>query len=324
MRLRNVLPAIAVAVVAAVVALAVLQDRGDVEAEEDALRIGVGDDQETLLLGHVLAELLGADGWSAEIVTFGRAADTRRAVEFREIDLMPTYTGAIWLDEFGWADPPGDPATSYERVREADARRGLVWLPPTGANATFAFVVAGPPATTAVHETLTDLVVAVNTDPDAMLCVDPDFAERPDGFAELARLYSVHDDVLANQLLAAPPEEAVVGVTRGGCVAGLTTATDGHAWVAGLRPLSDPQRTFPAFIVAAVVPESVLAEHEGIEAALAPFGEVLTTERLAAWNGRLALGEPVDEIAADAAATLRDAHAALLEEEAAEEEDGEG
>lgn len=323
MPLRSLIPAVAVAVVAAVVAVAVMQDRGDVEAEEEPLRIGVANDQESLLLGHVLAELLAAGGWSAEVVQFGQAADVRRAIEFREIDLMPAYTGAVWLDEFGWADPEGDPATSYERVREADARRGLVWLPPTGANATFAFVVAGPPATTAVHQTLTDLVVAVNTDPDAMLCVDPDFAERPDGFAELARLYSVHDEVLANQLLAAPPEEAVVGVTRGGCVAGLTTATDGHAWIAGMRVLSDPQRTFPAFIVAAVVPESVLAEQEGLEAALAPFGEVLTTERLAAWNGRRVLGEPAEEIAVDAAATLIDAHAALLEEEA-EEEDGEG
>jgi osmoprotectant transport system substrate-binding protein len=319
-RARTLIPVVAVVLVAVGVVVALLADRGGVEAEEEPVRIGVANDQETLLLGHVLRELLAAEEVAAEVVSFGHASDARRAVEFREVDLVPTYTGAVWLDEFGWADPSGDPSTSYERVRSEDARRGLVWLPPTEANATFTFVVAGPPAETAGFDSLTDLVVAVNTDPEAMLCVDPDYAERPDGFAELARLYSIHEEVLANQLLAAPPEEAVIGVTRGGCIAGMTTTTDGRAWVAGLRTLSDPQRTFPAFVVAAVAAEAALAEQEGLEEALAPFGPALTTQPRAAGNRRLVLGEPVAEVAADAAATLVEAHAALLEEEAEEDE----
>jgi osmoprotectant transport system substrate-binding protein len=157
-------------------------------------------------------------------------------------------------------------------------------------------------------DSLVDLAVAANADPEVVLCVDPDFAERPDGLGEVARIYGVSDEVLANQVLAVPPAEAVVGVTRGGCTAGLTTATDGQAWLAGLYALNDPQRTFPAFVVAPVVSREAIEAYPDLPVALEPFGADLTTDRLAAWNGRVAAGEGVEVVGRDAAGGLVDLH----------------
>jgi osmoprotectant transport system substrate-binding protein len=278
-------------------------DVGDEIPEQNPLRIGVGADAESELLGQVLAELLVRADLPAEVVTFGHARDVRRAILLDEIDMMPSYTGAVWLDVLAWTDPVSDPALSYERVRSMDAERGLVWLPPTGANATFAFVVSAESEQMAEVETLEDLAF-VNTDPDALLCVDPDFAERPDGLGEFARVLSISDEVVLNQVVALEPRETVAAVAGGDCVAGLTTTTDGEAWAAGLRPLVDPgQRVFPAFVVGAVVAESTLEEHPEIELALAPFTFV-TTELLAEWNGRRVEGEPVEDVVDRAAATL--------------------
>lgn len=309
------MPVRASIVIAVVIALAgggafVLDRRADerrgpgVTATQAPVRVGAGGDREAVLLAHVLADLLRAHDIPVEIVSLGHARDVRQALELREVDVAPSYTGAVWLDDLKWADPPGDVVSSYERVAAADRRRGLIWLGASQANATFAFVVAGPPSRGAVLDGIDDLALAVSTDPSARLCVDPDVAGRPDGLAEIARIYGFRDEVLAEQILAVPPEEAVIGVTHGGCIAGLSTATDGRSWVAGLRPLHDRRGTFPAFAVGAVATERLVEERAEVVAALEAFQE-LTTEMLASWNGRLVLGEPLEVVSEEAGELLR-------------------
>jgi osmoprotectant transport system substrate-binding protein len=305
------------AVVLAVAALQAMQEDPS-SAETVALRIGVGADQESHVLGHVIAQLLEAAEIPAEVVAFGHARDARQAIVLREVDVLPSYTGAVHLDVYGWADPPGDPETSFEAMRDADAQRGLHWLHRTEANATFAFLVGD--AVSDEVESLQELSF-VNTAPDALLCVDPDFAARPDGLAELARIYGISDEVLAGQVLPVSPREAVAAVTRGDCVAALTSATDGQAWAAGLRPLADPSRVLPAFVVAVVATSEALENFEGLETALAAFSQ-MTTEMLATWNGRIASGESMEAVALDAAITLT-ALARADEQETVEQEEAE-
>lgn len=267
----------------------------------DPVRVGASASPETALLAHILAELLEAEGIPAEVVEFGRDVDARQAIELGEVDLLPSYTGAVWLDEFGWKRPPTDPVESYGRVREQDARRGLVWLPPTEVNATFAFVVAED----AAMDDLGDLA-ALNTAPGASLCVDAEFARRADGLGEVARIYGIGDAVLDGQIVHAPPELAPAAVVRGDCVAGLTTRTDGEAQVRGLRPLADRLRAFPAFVVGAVATEELVAARPEVVGALEPF-QRLDDAQLALWNGRVVLGGTPATVAEEAAARLRGA-----------------
>lgn len=277
--------------------------------EAPVVRVGGGPDAETVLLAHTLVALLGFERVPAEVVTFRDPRDTRQALVAGSIDLRPAYTGEAWLEDLGRPDPPGDPRESFAAVRVHDDERGLVWFRPrfgTGiseppANATFAFVVAGPPAADADLATLSQLAARLAGQPEARVCVDPEFGVRADGLPAVLTAYSLRSD---RPFLAADPREAVAGVVAGDCVAGLVSATDGVVWAAGLRPVEDDLRVFPAFLVLPQARQEVLDERPQVRTAVAPMATELSTELLGRWNARVAAGEPVEEVAAQAAAVL--------------------
>jgi osmoprotectant transport system substrate-binding protein len=278
--------------------------------EVPPVRVAAGPDAESTLLGHVMAALLEAGGLPAEVVPFADARDARRALDLGEVEARIGYTGEAWLETMGRADPPGDPIESFRAVRDHDAQAGIVWLRPVfsddpmgpPANATFAFVVQGPPSVDADLRTMSQLAARLSAQPDALVCVDREFAERPDGLSAVLSVYSVRSD---RPFLAADPADAVLGVAAGECLAGLTTATDGDAWRSGLHPLVDDLRVFPAFVPLPQVREDALAVRPGLGPALGPMAANLSTRMLGRLNARVRAGDPVDDIARDAAVELR-------------------
>lgn len=272
-----------------------------------AVRVASGPDAETALLAHTLRALLGRAGIDADVVAFNDARDARRALEQGAVDLRPAYTGEVWLETLGRADPPSDPVLSAETVAEEDARQGIVWLlgpfddaidtPP--ANATFAFVVDEDTAATV--GTVSQLATRLAEEPDAALCIDEEFAARPDGLRAVLTAYSVRSD---QPVLAVGPADAVFGVTAGDCLAGLTTATDGAAWGSGLRPLVDDLRVFPAFVVLPQLRRSVDEQRPEIRRAVAPLSDGLSTSLLAAANARIVGGDALEQVGDELAVEL--------------------
>lgn len=294
---------------------------GDVDAEQPTVgaegedlepvpvRVGAGPDPETVLLAHTMAVLLELQGLSAEVVPFSDARDARRALELGEVDVRPGYTGEAWLETLGRPDPPSDPGQSYVAVRDHDVTEGIVWLRPRlgegvdqpPANATFAFVVQGPPSVDADLRTMSQLASRLSEQPEALVCVDQEFGNRSDGLPAVLSAYSVRSD---RPFLAADPEDAVLGVAAGDCLAGLTTATDGAAWRAGLRPLVDDLQVFPAFVPLPQIRVDAVTDRPLIRVALGPMSAELTTALLGRWNARVAAGEPIEAVAEAAAREL--------------------
>jgi osmoprotectant transport system substrate-binding protein len=277
-----------------------------------AVRIATGPDAESLLLATTALELLASEGIGAELVAFGDARSARQAIELGDVDVHLAYSGEVWLD-LGRANPPGDVAVSLETVGAADLERGIVWLlppPPSEddlvergpANATFAFFVAGPPAVDADLRTLSQLSLRLSERPEASICVDSEFGRRPDGLAAMLSAYSVRRD---RPFLAADPVQAVLGVLAGDCIAGLSHATDGRAWRAGLQPLADDLRFFPAFVPAPAVRSELLAARPLVGAALAPLVGELSTALLGRANARVDAGRSVAAVASELAEDLR-------------------
>ena len=277
--------------------------------EVTPVRVASGPDAETVLLAHTMATLIELHGLPAEVVEYADAQASRVALERDRVDARPGYTGETWLETLGRPDPPSDPMESYLAVRDHDERAGILWLRPRSgegvdeppANATFAFVVRGPPSVDADLRTMSQLAARLSEQPDALVCVDQEFGERPDGLPAVLTAYSVRSD---RPFLAAAPEEAVLGVAAGDCLAGLTTATDGAAWRSGLRPLVDDLRVFPAFVPLPQIRVDAVDEHPEIRVALGPMAAYLSTAKLGGWNARVAAGEPVEEVAQDAADEL--------------------
>lgn len=274
-----------------------------------AVRVGSGPDTETVLLSEVTALLLMAEDVDAEVVRLSDPRDARRALGEGRIDVRPAYTGEEWLEALGRADPPGSPEASFAAVREHGEEAEITWLEPAfgsgvdepPADATFAFVVS-PSLREEGVETVSQLAARLSERPDAALCVDHDFAVRTDGLRAVLSAYSVRSD---QPVLAADPQDAAAGVLAGDCIAGLTTATDPAAWSLGTFPLDDDLGVFPAFVIALQVRSEVIEERPQIATALEPFARHLSTRLVGGWNGRILAGEPVSEVARDAAEELR-------------------
>jgi osmoprotectant transport system substrate-binding protein len=285
------------------------------DVEEDvvgALRIAIGPEQESRLLARTIVLLLADAGIVAEPVVLADGRSARQALELGDVELAVAYSGEEWLTRLGRPDPPAEPSEAFTALLEEDRTRGLTWLVPRGgsgieeppANATFAFFVAGPPSSDADLRTLSELSLRLSERPQLSLCVDTEFGRRVDGLAALLSAYSVRRD---RPFLAADPNEAIVRVLAGECVAGLSHATDGRAWRAGMHPLIDDLRFFPAFVPAPIVRTATLEMTPGLEEALRPLLDGLSTGLLGRANGAVASGAGIDQVALELAAQLRSA-----------------
>ena len=257
-------------------------------AEESAeLVLGVGSTHEQQVLAALSMVALDRTGTAVDLAPdLGSTVDLRRAATSGEVDLWWDYTGAAWALGLGEQGPPADPVESFERVREADAERGFTWLAPTAANATLALFVR---AADLVGEqaTLSWLAGELSGGRGA-LCADPDFLARPAGYAALAQVYSIQVDRVPQVGLG--ELKAIASTAAGSCFAALATATSGEAAAAGLAPVADDQRLFPAFI-AAPVAAATLSDVPEVARALEDLAARLGTDVLRDLNARVVAGE---------------------------------
>ena len=262
-----------------------------------AVVIGVGSTSEQQVLAAVAAEILRrADIPTAVRSDLGGTLGLRRQALGDQIDLFWDYTGAAWALGLRESAPPADPVESWERVREADERQGLRWLDATGANATLALVVRESDLPPPDAQRDLGWLAGELSSGERRLCADADFMARDGGLLALAAEYGIDAAGVPKQ--AASEAEAVAAVRDGECYAGLATATSGAARAAGLVPVEDELRVFPAFVVAPVVRAGSPADVPEVVAALAPLSAALDTATLAALNARAVEGEDPAAIAA--------------------------
>lgn len=282
-----------VAVVAAVVASACAE-----AGAAPRVVIGAGATPEQRLLAAIAHEAVRRAGIPVEVRDgLGGTTGLRRQALADQVDLYWDYTGAAWTLGLRETAPPADPLESWERVREADADQGLRWLEASGANATFALVVRRADLPPAEGQRGMGWLAGQLSSGERRLCADPDFLTRADGLPSLAAEYGI--DTAGMPRRAAAEDEAIRAVRAGDCFAGLATATSGTAQVAGLVPVEDELRVFPAFVVAPVVREGSPADRPPVVGALRQVTTALDTSALARLNARVVEGaDPVDVAAA--------------------------
>lgn len=269
-------------------------------AAAEGVTVGIGATTEQRVLAALTLVALERAGVAARVEEVGDTRDLHEAARRGEIDLFWDYSGAaLSLELLRQQSPPTATQESFERAAKADSERDdLRWLGPSQANATLAmFVRAGDVAET--DRTLTLLSRRLSEEPLA-LCADPDFVSRPEGLASLAEEYAISDEAL-RRTVAAPEPDAIAGVAAGECFAGLVTATSGAAQNAGLVPVDDDLRVFPAFVVAPVVRGATLTRTPALEGALGQVIALLdSTARLRALNARVEDGTDPRVVAEEA------------------------
>lgn len=269
-------------------------------AAAEGVRVGIGATTEQRLLAALTLVALERAGIAATVEEVGDTRDLHEAARRGEVDLFWDYSGAaLSLELLRRQSPPTATQESFERAAKADSERGdLRWLGPSQANATLAlFVRAAEVGET--ERTLT-LLSRRLSEGELALCADPDFVSRPEGLASLAEEYAISDEAL-RRTVAAPEPDAIAGVAAGECFAGLVTATSGVAQNAGLVPVDDDLRVFPAFVVAPVVRGPALEATPALEPALDQVVALLdSTARLRALNARVEDGTEPRVVAEEA------------------------
>lgn len=266
------------------------------EEPEPQVTIGVGSTTEQQVLAALTVAALERAGVDTALrANLGQTVILRRQALAGAVDLYWDYTGAAWALGLGQQNPPAEPAESYERVREEDRRRGLVWLEPTTANATLAMFVRSEDLPVDEAGGM-DWLAGVLSGGEHALCVDEDFQTRPGGLRELASDYYLMD-LARVDVVAASESEAIDAVAAGECFAGLATATAGRAHGAGLVPVVDTLGVFPAFVVAPVVREDTLAAVPEVAEALRELATAIDTTTLGRLNAAAESGEDPQALA---------------------------
>jgi len=275
---------------------------GSVDAtalEGESLSVGSKDFDEQLLLGQLTIQMLSAAGADVTDDTNIQGSTAARETLLRgDIDVYYDYTGTGWITYLTHTENITDPQKLYEGVREEDlAKNGLVWGQPAPFNNTYAMAVTEEFADQEGLATLSDMATYYEDNPDAVTCIESEFANRPDGYPAMVQAYDMNI-----------PESSVdslgVGVIYteldgGACDFGEVFTTDGRLGGLGLVPLDDDKSFFPLYNGAPIVQEENPAG-EDILAVLEPLSATLTTDVMYDLNAQVSSeGLPPEDVAAD-------------------------
>ncbi len=269
----------------------------------DGIDVSVGskDFDEQLILGQMLVQAFEAAGADVrDRVNLGGTNVARAALLSGEIDVYMEYNGTGWAVHLGLEDPSFDSVALTEGVRERDlAQNGIVWIGRSPFNNTYGF--ASSPEVTEENGgpfTLTTMMEYVRDNPDAVVCMESEFPERPDGLI----LTETHTGIELPNNQARILDTGVIytETARNNCTFGEVFTTDGRIPALNLALVEDPGVNI-VYNVSATMREEKFEEapdsFEGIVLAiLAP----LDNQQMADLNARVsAMGEPATAVARD-------------------------
>ncbi len=275
-------------------------EAGSVDASAlDGVSVTVGskDFDEQLLLGQLTLQMLKAAGADVTDKTnIQGSTATRKALLSGEIDVYYDYTGTGYITYLGHDKPIQDAQQLYEAVAEEDlAQNGLVWGDPAPFNNTYAMAVTNEFAEEEGLASLSDMATYMDDNPDTTVCVESEFAARPDGLPGMVKAY---DMTIPDSSIQSLGTGVIYQQIDGGdCTFGEVFTTDGRIAALGLLPLEDDKSFFPLYNGTPIVQKDN-PDGQAILDVLAPLSETLTTEVMAQLNAKVSAdGEPPEDVA---------------------------
>ncbi|PRX47825.1 osmoprotectant transport system substrate-binding protein [Prauserella shujinwangii] len=269
------------------------------ELEGVDVTVGSKDFTEQIILGYIAELALEAAGANAiDLTNINGSNSSRYALLDGQIDLQWEYTGTGWLSYLGYDEPIASERAQYEAVREADLRRnGVVWLPYSELNNTYAFATTEEYADEHGLETTTDMTNFLKKNPrEAVFCVETEFASRPDGMPGVRATYGF--PVTTTKTFGTGA--IYTAIDTGTCNFGEVFTTDGRIAGLGLRVLEDDKRFFPQYNACVTLRQEFLEAHPAIREVLAPVSAALDNEQM------IELNKQVDVDGRDPAKVARD------------------
>ena len=241
------------------------------------VRVGSKNFTEQFVVAEIYAQALEAAGIKVERKTnLGGTLIAHKALEEKQIDLYPEYTGTMLLAVLK-APVMTDQKAVYDKVKAEYATKGLVLLNEAPLNNTYNMVVRPETAAQYKLETLTDLARVAK---ELKLGAGPEFRDRADGLPGLKAKYGIEfkEDLqmaigLRYQALANKQIDIVNGY-----------ATDGMISALKLKRLRDDKNLWPPYYLAPVVRKDALDANPKIAEVLNQVSAMLNESVMAEMN----------------------------------------
>ncbi|AMB78265.1 MAG: glycine betaine ABC transporter substrate-binding protein [Pseudomonadales bacterium] len=269
-------------------------------AEKPLVRIGARVFTEQTLLAEITSQYLKSKGYNAQVTGGLGSSLARSAQESGQLDLIWEYTG-VSLVAYNHVTEKLDSEQSFERVKELDGKKGLVWLHPSKFSNTYALAL--PENVAKEHpeiNSISDLNKALR-DPankGALVSLDTEFANRSDGLIGMAELYDM--DLTRKNIRQMDAGLVYTSLKNGQVFAGLVYTTDGRLSAFNLKLLDDDKHYFPDYTAAPVVRKAYLDQHPDLADLLKPLADLFDDETMRQLNARVDVDhESPSKVAAD-------------------------
>ena len=269
-------------------------------ADKPVLRIGARVFTEQTMLAELTAQYLRSKNYDVQI-TGGLGSNlARSAHESGQLDLLWEYTG-VSLVAYNHVDEKLDSEQTYVRVKELDAKKGLVWLSPSKFNNTYALALPKKIADQYPQvNTMSDLTKVLKDEAEQkhLVALDTEFANRSDGLVGMVKHYGMN---LSRENTRQMDAGLVYTALRNGQVfAGLVYTTDGRLNAFQLKVLQDDKHYFPDYTAAPVIRKAYLDQHPDLAGLLKPLADLLDDATMRALNARVDVDhESPSSVAAD-------------------------
>lgn len=202
------------------------------------LTVGSKDFVEQFVLGNLV--MVGLEAAGANVIdetNLGGTLANREALVDGDIDMYWEYNGTGWTNFIGRSDPSFDGEQLSDDVCTADLdQNGVRWVGRTPFNNSYGFATAGnSPAAGGDLAAMMDFVVA---NPDATVCMETEYPNRPDGLVLLEQATGLTIPDAQIEIL----DTGVIydATASGDCTFGEVFATDGRIPAYGLDLVEDP------------------------------------------------------------------------------------
>lgn len=257
-------------------------------AADKKIVVGGKNFTEQYILPELAKDLLEKNGFEVKLQTGIGSVVARQSLENGQIDMYYEYTGTAYTVYYKQdsRDIMTDPQKVYQWVKDADAKKGLIWLEPVEFNNTYTLMMRKEQAKELGIKSISELSKYVNEHPGKLVIgVNAEFWERPDGLKPLMKYYDFripYDKIkkMDSGLVYKALKDKNVDVSMG-------FATDGRIVEFGFVNLQDDKSYFPAYNPAPVVRKEILDKYPEIGEILKPIAENLTTDQMQKLNAEV-------------------------------------
>ena len=269
-------------------------------AEKPLIRIGARVFTEQTLLAEITSQYLNSKGYNAQVTGGLGSSLARSAHESGQLDMVWEYTG-VSLVAYNHITDKLESQQSYDRVKEVDAKKGLIWLHPSKFSNTYALALPQKVAEEFPGiNSVSDLNKALREPENkkALVALDTEFANRSDGLLGMVKLYDL--DLTRRNIRQMDAGLVYTALKNGQVFAGLVYTTDGRLSAFNLKLLDDDLHYFPDYTAAPVVRKEYLDAHPELEGLLKPLADLFDDETMRQLNARVDVDhESPSKVAAD-------------------------